>query len=36
MDRKVVKVIENYCKHWESYVLPQNEGGDFGSKMTKI
>lgn len=23
MDKKVVKVIENYCHQWKNYALPQ-------------
>ena len=25
LDRKIVKIIENYCPHWESYSLPQTD-----------
>ena len=25
LDKKVIKIIENYCPHWSSYSLPQTD-----------
>jgi V-type H+-transporting ATPase subunit a len=35
LDRKVVKVLDNYSKNWQNYILPQNTS-NFRESMDKI
>jgi V-type H+-transporting ATPase subunit a len=35
LDRKVVKVLDNYSKNWQNYILPQNTT-NFREGMDKI
>jgi hypothetical protein len=35
LDRKVVKVLDNYSKNWQNYVLPQTTS-NFKESMMKI